>query len=557
MSAVWSFIVSQYRHDRLHFWLGCLIAILPAAAGILLLGVSGWFITAAAIAGLSGVFLNIFVPSALIRALAIIRTAGRYGERVLTHDATFRFLTDLRNRLFAAYARRGAQGRRSALLMNRLTLDIAALDAVYLRVVVPVILASVVAISLLLVWASISIALLVTGLTFLGAWMALAWLSYSRADKGNARRLDAASEAMRLRAAELAAGRRDLAVYGGLERGAEAILKTDERLATTEEAEEKRLNRLSAASFFFGQAFLAATLVVSSWNASVGTISVALAVGLVLVVMALPDIMGGTLQGLSRLPRTALAARRSLGSETHIGPLTSEAMEVTSRQVPQESRTVLRFDDVSYRYPGACRDVLHEFSLEIAHGDIVAIAGRSGCGKSTMAALAARLRKPDTGQIELNGRDLEGYDEDELRRSITVLSQRSYIFNDTVAANLRIADPAATDADLWVALKKAALTERIERSKEGLQTVIGEEGLGLSGGEQRRLALARAFLTSPDLFILDEMTEGLDEATAREVLQSFWDCRGEAAVLMIAHRKIELSTADRIVTLRDTVAAQN
>ncbi|MCV0428801.1 MAG: thiol reductant ABC exporter subunit CydC, partial [Roseibium sp.] len=262
MSAVWTLIRSQYRHDRLYFLLGCLVAILPAAAGILLLGVSGWFITAAAIAGLSGVFLNIFVPSAIIRALAIIRTTGRYGERVLTHDATFRFLTDLRNRMFASYARRGTQGHRSALLMNRLTLDVTLLDSVYLRLVVPIILASVVSVCLLLVWGLISVALLCTGLVFLGGWAVLAGFSYSSSDKKSARRMDAASDAMRLRAADLAAGRRDLAVYGGLETAATAVMTSDERLAAAEETEESRLNLLSGVSFMIGQFFLAASMVV-------------------------------------------------------------------------------------------------------------------------------------------------------------------------------------------------------------------------------------------------------------------------------------------------------
>ncbi|MDN3718999.1 ATP-binding cassette domain-containing protein [Roseibium salinum] len=124
---------------------------------------------------------------------------------------------------------------------------------------------------------------------------------------------------------------------------------------------------------------------------------------------------------------------------------------------------------------------------------MVAIAGRSGCGKSTVAALASRMLLPECGRILLNGRDIRQLDETVLRRSVTVLSQRPYLFNDTVSANLRIARPAATDAELWIALQHAALADRIAESAQGLQTVLGEGGLGLSGGEQRRLALARAF----------------------------------------------------------------
>jgi ATP-binding cassette subfamily C protein CydC len=133
-----------------------------------------------------------------------------------------------------------------------------------------------------------------------------------------------------------------------------------------------------------------------------------------------------------------------------------------------------------------------------------------------------------------------------------MLSQRPYLFNDTVAANLRLAVPESSDADLWQALEYSALSERIALDADGLQTLLGEGGLGLSGGEQRRLALARAFLKRPSLFILDEMTEGLDDQTAADVLNRFLEFRTNEAVLMIAHKKRELDIADRIVNLTGT-----
>ncbi|MES0808516.1 thiol reductant ABC exporter subunit CydC [Roseibium sp. SCPC15] len=556
MSLVWQFVVSQYKHDRLHFWLGILVALLPAAAGVLLLGVSGWFITAAAIAGLSGVFLNIFVPSAIIRALAIARTAGRYGERVLTHDATFRFLTDLRNRLFAVYADRGAKGGRSALLLNRLTVDITTLDSVYLRLVVPLVLAILVAVALLAIWMSISVPLSLMGFFFLAVWAALFWFAYAGADRKTARRVDAASDAMRLRAADLAAGRRDLAIYGGLEGAADRVLAADRKLAQAEDIEERRADRLNGISLFVGQSFLAMTLFICVWSTSTGVLSVPLATGLVLVVMALPEILGQPLLGLVRLPRTVLAIRRSLATEADRSREQGGATSVGEHDASDPDKAVLRFVGVSFHYPGAKRKVLENLSMQIEPGEVVAIAGRSGCGKSTVAALASRLRVSDEGQVILKGRELALWDEQHLRRSVTVLSQRPYIFNDTVAANLRIANAEAGDSELWSALEKAALADRISKKRNGLQTVLGEGGLGLSGGECRRLALARAFLTRQDLFILDEMTEGLDAQTASDVLARFLEFRGGAAVLMIAHKKLELDAADRVVQLQEMPARQ-
>ncbi|PVB63478.1 thiol reductant ABC exporter subunit CydC [Labrenzia sp. 011] len=549
MKAIWQIVASQHRHARVHFWLGILAAILPATAGILLLGVSGWFITAAAVAGLSGAFLNIFAPSAIIRALAIIRTAGRYGERVLTHDATFRFLTALRNQLFAAFVAGRDRRRRSGVLLNRLTLDITALDTVYLRIVVPLCLCVFTAIGLLCGWKIISLPVFATGAVFLGAWAGLALMSVVRADAGAARRADAASDAIRLRAADLVAGRKDLAIYGGVEAAAQTVLSADHRLTVAEDAEERRATRLICLSAFIGQVFLAVSLAVAIRGAGDAAFGPALAVGLVLVVVALPELFSMVLPGLARLPRTALAAKRVSALKSVQAVQKNETCVAGRPRQEAGDLPVLQFENVSFRYSGAARNVLEALSFDVGQGEVVAIAGRSGCGKSTVAALASRLLRPAGGRILLGGREIGSIEEQALRRSISVLSQRAYLFNDTVAANLRIASEQATDADLWIALEQAALADRIEESAHGLGTVLGEGGLGLSGGEQRRLALARAFLSHPDLFILDEMTEGLDDETARDVLARFLKFRGNASVLMIAHKRLELEAADRILHL--------
>lgn len=556
MSAVWTFIVRQYRYSPFSFALGILAALVPAIAGLLLLGVAGWFITVAGIAGATGVFLNIFVPSAMIRALAILRTAGRYGERLLTHDATFRFLTDLRNKLFGSMARRAITGQRSGLLLNRLTVDIAALDGVYLRFVVPFAVIVTVAAGLLAVWASMPGVVFLAGIVFLAAWFILAFRAVRSADIKAARRADAASEAMRLRSTDFVSGRRDLAVLGGLEPVSETILAADARQGAAEEAEERRSVRLTSLSAVIGQTFVAVMLIAVSYAVVTSDLSPGFAVALVLAAIAVPEIINAILPGLIKLPRMALAAKRTSAllkqEEPAKAPIASVA---TIAPAQPNSSAILKFDAVSFQYPGAERTVLDGLSFEIGEKQTLAIAGRSGCGKSTVAAVAARLRQPDAGKVLLNGQNLADYPEQELRSKVTVLSQRPYLFNDTVAANLRVANPSASDTELWVALAQAAIAQRISESPAGLETVLGEGGLGLSGGEQRRLALARAFLTSPDLFILDEMTEGLDERTALDVLERFFSFRGQAAVLMIAHKRVELETADSVLFLNQRKSA--
>ena len=222
---------------------------------------------------------------------------------------------------------------------------------------------------------------------------------------------------------------------------------------------------------------------------------------------------------------------------------------------------LLDIQKVSKTYQGRSGSVTaaNDVSLSLDEGEFVAVRGPSGCGKSTVSAIASRLLTPQGGSVKLCGQDLQTIAEEDLRGTVTVLGQKPYLFNDTVAANLRIAKPSATEDELWAALEMAALGTRIRSSDSGLETVLGEGGLGLSGGEQRRLGLARAYLTRPVLFILDEMTEGLDEKTARDVLDRFEEFRGDAGVLMIAHKPMEIARADRVLALRDaekSVAAE-
>lgn len=553
MSPLRRIVVWQWRHSPSAFLLGIAVALIPALAGIALLGVAGWFITAAALAGLGLFALNVFIPSALIRALAIARTAGRYGERVLTHDATFRFLTNLRKHIFQGQAARigdGTRPARSGAALNRLTSDIQALDAVYLRLIVPAVLCFVIAL-LVVVWVLKLAPVAGLGITGFVIWgAAFCGFLMKKRHVEAARRQEAAHEAMRLRSVDLVAGRRDLAVYGGLEQSAHAILKAEERLAAAGEEIEARTARFLSLHGFAGQFFLAVTLVLVCGLLFRGDLAPVWGVTLILVATALPEVLGGLVPGLANLQRTRLAARRAAdGVHESDNPGGLEAVSIDRRNSGTDP--VLSFKSVTFSYPGAETAVLSDFSFDIAKGETLALTGRSGCGKSTVSAIASRLLTPQGGSVELCGQDLQTIPEEELRRTITVLGQKPYLFNDTVAGNLRIAKPAATDEELWAALDMAALGSRIRGSESGLETVLGEGGLGLSGGEQRRLGLARAYLTRPVLFILDEMTEGLDEKTAKDVLDRFGEFRGDASVLMIAHKQMEITRADRVLGLRD------
>ncbi len=544
----------QMKFHPRAFVAGILISFVPAVAGLALLGVAGWFITATALAGVAAVAMNVFTPSAVIRGLALVRTGGRYGERLITHDATFRFLTDLRCRIFSAQAQSAGDGRvwRSAGLLGRLTSDIAALDGVYLRLAVPTVIA---------VFVGLGVAVFSfwqTPVVALGPFLAListatvATFLVRRRRTKFARRQEVAQEALRVRTVDLVAGRRDLAVYGGLAVRADAILQADKRLQEAEAVLNGKTATAVAVAGFGAQAAVAFTLGLACWQVAQGLLSLPMATAVLLLVLGLPDVLNGVASGYARIGTISRAANRAVAGTARAAKsaaLTQDPKRPAVMAQSPQGTPALAFRHVTFRYPGAERAVLADVSLDVQPGEWLCIVGPSGCGKTTVSALASGLLSADDGEVLLNGSPVDLIAEGALRSRITVIGQRPALFHDTIAANLRIANPDASEADLWQALQAASLDERIARQDTGLETILGEGGLGLSGGEQRRLGLARAYLTRPDLFILDEMTEGLDHDTAQLVLQRFAAFRGDAAVLMIAHRSVDIDWAHRTFDL--------
>jgi len=512
---------------------GALLAAATVLAGVALLGLSGWFITATAIAGASAagaLAFDVFAPSAGIRFLALARTASRYGERLTTHDATLKLLAGLREQLFRGWAGPGAARLlllRPARLLFRLTADIDALDSVYLRVLVPAGAALctgvVVAVALMpLHWA--------LGLAA-GLWLLLAGLGIpilaAKLALRPARRRAHATEALRSRAIDLVAGQTELVMAGRLGAQCEALALADRRMAEAEGA----LNRIEAGvGFGFGiasAALLSGTLLAVAALAEAGQIGAPVAALGVLVALAALEPFAALRRGALELGRTLLAARR-------IGPRLAPARP-EPRSVQPSPEFALRISGVCVQHDGASRPALSEISLALRAGERLALVGPSGAGKSTLLSVIAGEIAPAAGVVE--------------RLPATLLTQATELFQDSLRDNLRLADPGADDATLIAALAAAGLGPDVAALPAGLDTRLGESGLGLSGGQARRLALARLFLRDTPLWLLDEPTEGLDGATARDVMARLL-ARAEARALVVAtHVRREAEAADRILVM--------
>ena len=512
---------------------GALLAALTAVAGMALLGLSGWFITATSIAGLhasTAVLFDVFGPSAGIRLLAIGRTGSRYAERLVTHDATFAALASIRVQLFRGWTRPEAASRllrQPAKLLFRLTADIDALEALYLRLLVPAFTALCVA---LLAGVALGVMQWQLGLG-LAAWLLLAgggisWVVAQRARRPAIVR-SRAIEKLRSGTIDLVAGQTDLVMAGRIDAQCAALGQIDRSLAQADFALLRLETAAGAAYGVAGSATLAGVLLAVAALVQQQTLNVPLAALALLIALTAVEPFAGLRRGALEAGRMLLAMRRLAprldGNEVALPPF--------------DAAPGLRLEHVSAAHAGSNNAILHDISLHIADGERVALIGPSGAGKSTLLAIAARELAPLSGTVHA-GR-------------ACLFTQKTELFQDSLRDNLRLADPSASDAQLWAALQSAGLDEEVRALAGGLDTQLGEGGLGLSGGQARRLALARLFLHESTLWLLDEATEALNAPVAIDVLQRLRARSDGRSLLIATHLRREAALADRLVSLRD------
>lgn len=545
MKRLFPFLLLYSNHSR-RLLLGTILAITSLSASIGLLSLSGWFLAASFLVG-STILFNFFYPSSGVRGLAIGRTISRYFERLVTHDATFRVLAELRISVFKKLIPLSPSGLnhfRNSELLNRLVADVDTLDTLYLNLLSPFISAIMVitfmAIGLSFVSALLAVIICSTLLALLFIFPAI----FYRLGQKSGKKIIQARAEYRSQFIEWIQLNAEFLLFGLVPQMTQKLEKTEQTWLHSQ-SKESQLTGFSNALLTFINGILVCVvflLVTTAIDASSADNPEALVALVIFCVMASAEILMPIGIAFLHLGQLITAAER-LNDLIEQRPLV-EFNGSTRWQKIAENQPLVRFEKVTFNYPSNHQATLNGLSFEVNKGQKVAILGKTGSGKSTIFQLLNRHYDPTSGQILLANCNVADYPEATLRSHLVTLSQRVHIFSQTLRDNLLMGNPQATDEQLKLVLEQVELAYLLQ--EQDLDLWLGEGGRPLSGGEQRRLGLARVLLSNAELVLLDEPTEGLDRETEQQILMLIFAHCQARTLLMITHRLQGLEHFDRV-----------
>lgn len=545
MKRLFPFLLLYSNHSR-RLLLGTILAITSLSASIGLLSLSGWFLAASFLVG-STILFNFFYPSSGVRGLAIGRTISRYFERLVTHDATFRVLAELRISIFKKLIPLSPSGLnhfRNSELLNRLVADVDTLDTLYLNLLSPFISAIMVitfmAIGLSFVSALLAVIICSTLLALLFIFPAI----FYRLGQKSGKKIIQARAEYRSQFIEWIQLNAEFLLFGLVPQMTQKLEKTEQTWLHSQ-SKESQLTGFSNALLTFINGILVCVvflLVTTAIDASSADNPEALVALVIFCVMASAEILMPIGIAFLHLGQLITAAER-LNDLIEQRPLV-EFNGSTRWQKIAENQPLVRFEKVTFNYPSNHQATLNGLSFEVNKGQKVAILGKTGSGKSTIFQLLNRHYDPTSGQILLANCNVADYPEATLRSHLVTLSQRVHIFSQTLRDNLLMGNPQATDEQLKLVLEQVELAYLLQ--EQDLDLWLGEGGRPLSGGEQRRLGLARVLLSNAELVLLDEPTEGLDRETEQQILMLIFAHCQARTLLMITHRLQGLERFDRV-----------
>ncbi len=532
------------RGERAALALAVTLAAGATGAAIALLATSGYLISRAA---QRPQIIALTVTIVAVRAFGISRAVLRYAERLASHDLALRQLARLRTHFYRRLSplvpgQLGGHSRGQ--LLARFVGDVDTLQDLHLRIVIPALVAVCV-----IAGASLAGALMLSaaGAVLLAtlsiAAICSSWCSSWVAMTGSRLQAPARAE-LTSRLVEAIDGSAELAAAGRTDFYLAGLRTADARLARASQRDALAGALAGGVHSALTGAGLIAVLIVGVGAVHGGAMS-----GVLLAAVAL--LFLGACEAVAPLP---VAAQRLLACRSAAGRLqevTDERPLVTDPDAPQapSGEGALAVRDVVLRYAADGEAVLDRLDLVLVPGERVAITGPSGIGKSTLAELLVRFRDPDRGVVQLDGVDVRRLRQEDLRAAVLLCAQDAHLFNTTVRENLLIGRREATDAELWDALATVELDTFVAGLPDGVDTMVGQAGERLSGGQRRRVALARALVADARFLVLDEPVAHLDAELGDRIMRRIVERRSPQGVLVITHETSALDAFDRVLCL--------
>jgi ATP-binding cassette subfamily C protein CydC len=536
MKTLWE-LLRIARLPRARVLASVALGALSVLLGVGLMSIAGYVISRAAE---HPPILSLTVAIVAVRACGIGKPVARYFERLERHDLAFRVLARMRvgfyRKIEPLIPGRLPELRRGDLLAAMVG-DIDALQNLFLLGVSPPLVAIVAGgISVAIATAFLSSAGLILAVGLLAGGVGIPALAAFVSRRAGARQSAARAE-LTAELVDLLRGAPELAVLGATEQAIEAVRALDEELVHLARRDALVSGFLEGLSVAVAGLTVAGVLFVCASATVAGTLDRVMVASLALLAMASFEAVTPLPAGARILSGTIASGRRMLAITSH----PPAVVDSQSAADPPGDPTVA-LEHVGFGYADEESWELHDLNLRLAPGQTIALVGRSGAGKSTIAALVVRFLDPDTGRIAVGGKDARTLRQHDVRSLVTLDAQDAYLFSTTIRENVRLADPSADDEAIEQALRRAQIWAWIASLPDGVDTYVGEEGARVSGGERRRIALARTFLADAPIIVLDEPAAHLDPETAERLIDDALHATEGRTVLLITHRRKDLDT---------------
>jgi len=467
----------------------------------------------------------------------------------VTHEATFRLLSSLRVLLYRhlePLVPAALEDIRSGDLLSRIRADIDMLDNLYIRIIVPVSVAFIG--GTLTTWVMSryhpSLAIVLFTLLVLAGVILPVVMAYLGNRPG--REVVAQSSMLRTQVVDAVQGMAELTVYGALDDSAEHVSRSSAAWI----AAQKKMARVSGLAqsglLLFSNLAVWSVILLAVPMVGTSVIEPAELAMLALFTLAAFEAVMPLPEAFRLLGQVQASAKR-LFAIIDRKPLVRQPVHGADKPVPFS----LEFKDVTFRYLAGTAPVLQAINLRLTPGKRLAIIGPTGSGKSSLIQLLLRYRPAESGSLLLGDRALENYNTEQLQQWFAVVPQKVHLFNTTIRNNLLLARPDATQNELDEVCRVAQLSEFIQQQPQGYDTWVGETGIKISGGQARRIAIARALLRDFECLILDEPGEGLDRRTERDLISALLEQLGDRSLLLITHSHTGLEQVDEVMVLEN------